>query len=74
MEDNLKILKFEYLNNPWLVFLKLKPKLGGPNRNQLSLKQRRPLMEDNLKILKVEYLSNHFFFFELLLVLTIRYY
>ena len=58
MEDNLKILKVEYLIRFSSNF---KLKLGGPNQNQKYLKRRWPPMEDNLKILKIEYFSNHLF-------------
>jgi hypothetical protein len=60
MEDDLKILKVEYLNNhssdpPQILNLNL----GEPNKNNKCLKWRWPPMEDDLKILKVKYLSNH---------------
>ena len=72
MEDDLKILKVEYLSR-WPKNIKscvsqqpligsssnFKLKLRGPNQNLKCLKWRRPPMEDDLKILKVEYLSNH---------------
>ena len=62
MEDDLKISKVEYLSiqQPLIgLASNFKLKLGGPNQNQLTLKQRQPPMEDDLKILKVEYLINH---------------
>ena len=60
MEDNLKILKVEYLSNhssdpPQILNFSS----GEQTKNKKSSKWRQPSMEDDLKILKVEYLSNH---------------
>ena len=51
MEDDLKILKVEYLSNHYLEY--------SQTLFYNSLKWRRPPMKDDLKILNVEYLSNH---------------
>ena len=60
MEDNLKILKVEYISNQWSDNPKIsKLSLGDETKITFCLKLRGPQMEDNLKILKVEYLSNH---------------
>ena len=60
MEDDLKILKVEYLSNHLLDHTQI---LNFRFDDQIifykSLKGRWPSMEDDLKILKVEYLSNH---------------
>ena len=48
MEDDLKILKVEYLTNHWLDFPQI-----------LNLSLWWPPIEDDLKISKVEYLSKH---------------
>ena len=59
MEDNLKILKEEYISNCVLDHTKI---LIFSLYDQImfckSLKLRRPPIEDDLKILKVEYLNN----------------
>ena len=60
MEEDLKILKVEYLSNHSLdppQILNLSS--GDQTKNIKCLKWRRLPMEDDLKILKVEYLSNH---------------
>ena len=60
MEDNLKILKVEYLRHHLLDHTPiLNLSLGDYTESKTYLKWRWPPMEDNLKILKVEYLSNH---------------
>ena len=60
MEDDLKILKVEYLSNHWLDFTQIW-NLGLRDQTKLykCFKWRRPPMEDHRKILRVEYLSNH---------------
>ena len=59
MEDDLKILKVEYLSNHrWDVPQILNLSLGNWTKI-ICLKGRRPPMEEDLKIWKVEYLSNH---------------
>ena len=59
MEDDLKILKVEYLSNRLLVHTQiLNLNLYDQTMFCKSFKYRRPPMEDNLKILEVEYLSN----------------
>ena len=59
MEDNLKILKEEYLGNHLLDPTHiLNLSLDDQTILYLSFKWRRPPMEDDLEILKVEYLSN----------------
>ena len=59
MEDDLKILKVDYLSNhlldPTQIF---NLSLHDQAIFCQSFKWRQPLMEDDLKILKVEYLSN----------------
>ena len=60
MEDNLKILKVEYLSNPLLDHTQcLNLSLVDKAILYKSLKLSWPSMEDDTKILKVEYLSNH---------------
>ena len=60
MEDDLKILKVEYLRNHWSDLPKiLNLSFGDLTKIKNGLKWRRPTMEDDLKTLKVEYLSNH---------------
>ena len=66
MEDDLKILKVEYLSNHWSDLPKIsKLSLGDHTKIKFGLKfemettSDRPPMDDDLKILKVEYLSNH---------------
>ena len=61
MEDDLKILKVEYLSNGLLDHTQIL-NLSSDNQAILSKssKWRWPPMEDNLNILKVEYLSNRF--------------
>ena len=71
MEDDLKILKVEYLSNHLSDHAQiLNLSFDDQTIFYKSLKWRRPPMEDDLKILKVEYLSttklklrwmNHFF-------------
>ena len=60
MEDDLKILKVEYLSNPFLDHNQiLNLSLDYHTLFYKALKWIQPPREDNLKILKVEYLSNH---------------
>ena len=60
IEDDLKIVKVEYLSNHLLDTTKiLNLNLGEQTIFYKSLKRRRPTMKDDLKILKVEYISNH---------------
>ena len=57
MEDNLKILKVEYLSNHLLDHTQI---LNFSLYDQTLLcKGKPPPMEDNLKILKVEHLNYH---------------
>ena len=63
MEDDLKILKVEYISNHLLDHAQI---LNSSSDHILKIikvkmtsKGRRPTMEDNHKILKVKYLSNH---------------
>ena len=59
MEDDLKILKVEYLRNQLLDHTQiLNLSIVDQTIFYAFLKWRRPPMEDDLKILKVEYLSN----------------
>ena len=60
MEDDLKLLKVEYLSDPLLDHAQiLNLSLECQTILYKSFKWRQLPMEDNLKILKVEYLSNH---------------
>ena len=65
MEDDLKILKVEYLSNHWSDFPQILNLSSGDQtkikntQNEDDLNGRRPPMENNLRILKLEYLSNH---------------
>ena len=60
MEDDLKILKVEYLSNNLLDPTQiLNLSLDDQPVLYKSFQWRRPSMVDDLKILKVEYLSNH---------------
>ena len=60
MENNLKILKVEYLSNLLLDHTQiLNLSLDDQTILLKSSKWRRTQMEDDLKILKVEYLINH---------------
>ena len=56
MEDDLKILKVEYLIGSSLNF-KLNDR--GQNKKEKCMRQREPSMQDALKMLKVEYYGNH---------------
>ena len=71
MEDNLKILKVEYLSNHWSDLPQI---LNLVLRDQTNIKKcmkwRWPPEEDNLIILKVEYLSNHWLDFPQILNLN----
>ena len=59
-QDDLKILKVEYLSNVLLDHTQI---LNLSFHDQTvfckSFRWRRPPMEDDLKILKIKYLSNH---------------
>jgi hypothetical protein len=66
MEDDLNILKVEYLSNHWSDLPKIsKLSLGDQTKIKFVLEfeikttSDRPPMDDDLKILKVEYLSHH---------------
>ena len=59
MEDDLKILKVEYLSNQLLDHTQiLNLRLDDQTIFYKSFKWRWPPMEDDLKILEAEYLSN----------------
>ena len=59
MEDDLKILKKDYLSNHLLDPTKLlKLSLDDQTMLYKSFKWRQPPMEDGLKLFKVDYLSN----------------
>ena len=61
MDDDLKILKVEYLSNHLLDHTNiLNWRLYDQSIFLGSFKWRQPLIEDDLKILKVEYLNNRF--------------
>jgi hypothetical protein len=54
MEDDLKILKTEYISNHWSDLSQiLNLSLGNQTKIKYCLKWRQPPMEDDLKILKV---------------------
>ena len=58
MEDDLKIIKVEYLSNHWSDLLQiLNLCRGDQTKIKYLFKWRGPQIEDNLKIIKVEYLS-----------------
>ena len=60
MEDNLKILKLEYLSSPLMDLAQiLNLSLDDETIFYKYFKWKWPPMEDNLKILKLEYLRNH---------------
>ena len=60
MEDDLKILKVEYLSNCLLDHTQiLNLSLHDQTIFCKSFKWRQPPMEDDLKKIKVEYLNNH---------------
>ena len=61
MEDDLTILKVEYLSNCWLDLPQiLNWEYGDQTKIDNVLKWRQPPMEDDLNIFQVEYLSiNH---------------
>ena len=61
MEDDLKILKVEYLSNHWSDLPQIL-NLSLGDQTQKCLKLRPHPMEDDLKILKIEYISNHCLF------------
>ena len=59
MEDDIKIIKVEYLSNQLLGHTQISDlRLDDQTIFYKSLKWRLPTMEDDLKILKVEYLNN----------------
>ena len=61
MEEDLKLLKVEYLSNCLLDHAQiLNLSLHDQTILYNSFQSRWPPMEDDLKILKVEYLRNHF--------------
>ena len=61
MEDDLKLLKGEYLYNHWLDLPQIFNLSRVDQTNiEYCLKWRRPPMEDDLNILNVEYLKKHF--------------
>ena len=74
MEDDLKVLKVEYLSNQLLYH---PPILNLSSDDQTifynALQIRCPQMEDDLKILKVEYLSNPFLDHNQILNLSLDY-
>ena len=62
-EDDINILKVEYISNHWLYHNQIQNlSLGDQILQMLQIKMtsigRQPPMEDNLKIFQVEYLSN----------------
>ena len=58
MENNLKVIKAEYLSNHWSELPQiLNLSLRGPNKKMIEMKMTP--MEDDLKILNLDYLSNH---------------
>ena len=66
MEDNLKILKVEYLSNHWSDLLQIsnlsledQTKINVVLEFEMKMTSDRPPMDYDLKILKVKYLSNH---------------
>ena len=66
MDDDLKILKGEYLSNNWSGLLQIsnlsledKTKINFVLEFEIKTTSDRPPMDDDLKILKVEYLSHH---------------
>jgi predicted translin family RNA/ssDNA-binding protein len=60
MEDDLKILKIEYLSNHWSDLIQiLNLSYVEQTKVYRILKVKTTPMEDDLKILKIEYLSNH---------------
>ena len=62
MEDDLKILKVEYLSNLLLDLTQiLNLSLYDQTIFYKSLTWRRPSMEDDLKVSKLEYFSNRLF-------------
>ena len=61
MEDELKILKVEYLSNHFLDHTQIfNSSQDAQTIFYKSFNGKGPPMEDNLKILKVEYLGNHY--------------
>jgi hypothetical protein len=60
LEDNIEILKLEYLRNHSSDLSQIcNLSLGDQTKMDYCLKLRQPLMEDDLKISNVKYLSNH---------------
>ena len=69
MEDDLKILKIEYLTNGLLDYTQiLNLILHEQTVFCKSLRWRRPPLKDDLKIIKMEYLSNRYSNFKLKLI------
>ena len=76
MEDNLKILKAEYLSIHW-SYLPQILNLSSENKQkskmfemQTASNGRLPPLEDGLKLLKVEYLSNRWLDLPPILILS----
>ena len=59
MEDNLKILKVEYLSNHWPDLSQILNLSIGNWTKITCLNGRRPPVEEEPKVLKLEYLSNN---------------
>ena len=59
MEDDLKILKVEFLSNHWLDLSQILNLSIGNWTKITCLNGRQPPVEEEPKILKVEFLSNH---------------
>ena len=60
MEDDLNILKLEYLNNHWSDVIQIwNLNFGDQSKGSKYFKWRQTLTEDDLKTLKLEYLSNN---------------
>ena len=60
MEDDLKIIKVEYLSNQFLFHThNFNSSLDDQTIFYKSFSGRRPPMADNLKILNEDYLANH---------------
>ena len=66
MDDDLKMLKGEYLSNHWLYLLQIsnlsledQTKINVVMEFEMKTTSDRPPMDYDRKILKVEYLSNH---------------
>ena len=60
MEDDLKILKVEYLSNNWSDLPQIwNLSSGDQTKMENAPNEDNPPIKDNLTILKVEYLSNY---------------